>query len=316
MFCRFVEGEKKNYMKWKKLGLIFSADNHYDWMVTHAAVPFAECVKDNLFRVYFSTRDKYNRSHVAYVEIDIQKPQTIINLSEKPILLPGNLGAFDDSGVMLSWITDYKEHKYLYYIGWNLGVTVPFRNSIGLAISRKDNLNFTRYSEGPIIDRSLTEPHFCASSCVIKESQKFKMWYLSCVKWELVNDKPQHWYNIKYAESNDGVNWIRNGTVCIDFKSIHEYAISRPSVIKDDKIYKMWYSYRGSSYRIGYAESNDGINWTRLDEQVGIDVSNEGWDSEMIEYPYVFDHKDKRYMLYNGNGYGKTGFGLAIMEDD
>jgi hypothetical protein len=41
------------------------------------------------------------------------------------------------------------------------------------------------------------------------------------------------------------------------------------------------------------------------------DVSEEGWDSEMMCYPYVFDHKGERYMLYNGNGYGKSGFGIA-----
>jgi hypothetical protein len=302
-------------MKWKKLGLIFAPDNNYKWMTSHAAVPFAEWIRDDIFRVYFSSRDKDNCSFVGYVEIDIQQPQVRINLSKSPILSLGSLGTFDDSGAMLSWITEYKNFKYLYYIGWNLGVTVPFRNSIGLAIAPKDSLNFVKYSSGPILDRNLIEPHFCASSCVIREKEKWKMWYLSCVKWELVNDRPQHWYNIRYAESNDGINWIRNGVVCIDFKSKHEYAISRPSVIKDGEIYKMWYSYRGKSYRIGYAESNDGINWIRLDEQVGIDVSDFGWDSEMIEYPYVFDHKNERYMLYNGNSYGKTGFGLAILEE-
>jgi hypothetical protein len=141
------------------------------------------------------------------------------------------------------------------------------------------------------------------------------MWYLSCVRWEVVNEVPRHWYNIRYAESVDGINWIRDGIVCINFESKEEYAISRPSVIKDFDIYKMWYSYRGKTYRIGYAESNDGINWIRLDDQVGIDVSISGWDSEMIEYPHVFKHKNKAYMLYNGNGYGKTGFGLAVLDN-
>jgi predicted GH43/DUF377 family glycosyl hydrolase len=284
-------------------------------MVSHAAVPFAELIKDNFFRIYFTSRDKDNRSHVGYVEIDIHNPQKIIHLSDNPILSPGNLGTFDDSGTMLSWITEYKEHKYLYYIGWNLGVTVPFRNSIGLAIGSKNNLSFKRYSEGPILDRNNKEPHFCASSCVLAESSKWKMWYLSCVRWEVVNEVPRHWYNIRYAESVDGINWIRDGIVCINFESKEEYAISRPSVIKDFDIYKMWYSYRGKTYRIGYAESNDGINWIRLDDQVGIDVSISGWDSEMIEYPHVFKHKNKAYMLYNGNGYGKTGFGLAVLDN-
>lgn len=303
-------------MKWKKLGLIFSPDHNYDWMVSHAAIPFAEHIKNDLFRIYFSCRDATDRSFVGYVEIDINQPLQIICISKYPVLSPGAIGTFDDSGTMLSWITRHDHRGYLYYIGWNLGVTVPFRNAIGLAISKKDNGGFKKYSEGPILDRSQTDAYFVASSCVRVEGQKWKMWYLSCVRWELVNGVPKHWYHIKYAESNDGIHWVRNDTVCIDFKSDDEYAISRPCVIKEGDIYKMWYSCRGEAYRIGYAVSDDGIHWMRMDKHVCIDVSQSGWDSEMIEYPFVFDHNGRRYMLYNGDGYGKTGFGLAVLEKD
>jgi hypothetical protein len=137
------------------------------------------------------------------------------------------------------------------------------------------------------------------------------MWYVSCTKWEMKNDQPKHYYHIRYAESFDGIHWDRKGIVCIDFRSSDEYAIARPCVLREVGIYKMWYSYRGKRYGIGYAESKDGLHWERKDDEVGIDVSESGWDSEMIEYPFVFDHKGERYMLYNGNSYGKTGIGLA-----
>ena len=302
-------------MKWQKFGKIFCPDNNFDWMVSHAAVPFADHIKYDLYRIYFSCRNKNDKSFTGFVDININNPKRIIYLSENPVIYPGNPGTFDDSGAMLTWIVNYKMQKYLYYIGWNLGVTVPFRNSIGLAVAKKNDIHFEKYSEGPIVDRNVVEPHFSASCCVLIESGIWKIWYLSCVKWEISEQKPKHFYHIKYAESQDGINWVRHGKVCIDFKSSDEYAISRPSVLKDDNIYKMWYSYRGRKYRIGYAESDDGMNWTRKDEEAGIDVSRQGWDSEMIEYPHVFDHKGKRYMLYNGNDYGKTGFGLAVLED-
>lgn len=124
---------------------------------------------------------------------------------------------------------------------------------------------------------------------------------------------PKHYYHIKYAESLNGIDWERKGIVCIDFKSNDEYAIARPCVLKEEGIYKMWYSYRGESYRIGYAESKDGIQWERKDKEAGIDVSATGWDSEMICCPHVFEHNGEKYMLYNGNGYGKTGIGLAVL---
>lgn len=127
----------------------------------------------------------------------------------------------------------------------------------------------------------------------------------------MVDGRARHSYHIRYADSDDGLNWRRLGRVCIDFQAQNEYAISRPSVVRDPDMYRMWYSHRGAGYRIGYAESDDGVVWTRKDEEAGIDVSLEGWDSEMIEYPCVFDHGARRYMLYNGNGYGATGIGLA-----
>jgi len=119
---------------------------------------------------------------------------------------------------------------------------------------------------------------------------------------------------IKYAESDDAIHWDRKGIIALNFENESEYALSRPFVLKKDSLYRMWYSYRGESYRIGYAESEDSIKWTRKDRDGGIDVSESGWDSEMIEYPYVFEHKGERYMLYNGNGYGKTGIGIAVLE--
>jgi len=119
---------------------------------------------------------------------------------------------------------------------------------------------------------------------------------------------------IKYAESTDGLGWKREGKIALHFKDENEYAMSRPFVLKENGIYRMWYSYRGAAYRIGYAESENGLDWERMDEKVGITVSDSGWDSESVEYPFLFDHKGQRYMLYNGNGYGRTGFGLAVLE--
>jgi hypothetical protein len=121
---------------------------------------------------------------------------------------------------------------------------------------------------------------------------------------------------LKYAESFDGIQWFPTGEISLEFKCDNEYAISKPSVLKEDGIYKMWYSYRGDRYRIGYAESEDGIHFNRMDETVGIDVSEFGWDSEMICYPHVFEHNGEKYMLYNGNGYGKSGIGLAILSKE
>jgi hypothetical protein len=174
------------------------------------------------------------------------------------------------------------------------------------------------------MDRTQTEPHLCATPCVLIENQTWRMWYLSGVEWKSHSGISEPYYHIKYAESLDGVYWKRDGKICIDFKNFDEGGIARPSVIKDGNIYRMWYSYRGGkdyrtnrsqSYRIGYAESLDGQEWLRKDNEVGIGLSDTGWDSEMIGYPFVIKIKNKIYMFYNGNGFGKSGFGYATLDE-
>jgi hypothetical protein len=300
-------------MRWEKLGLVFCPDRHDDWMISHAAVPFAVPLEGSLLRVYFSTRDRDNRSSVGWVLIDLDRPGDVLEMSRAPVLGPGRLGAFDDSGVTMSWLNEFGGRLFLYYTGWSLGVTVPFYFYVGLAESDGRGRTFYRTSPAPILGRSAVDPYLTASPCVLVEEGLWCMWYISCVRWELLEGGPRHHYHIRYAESTGGREWRRAGHVCLDFAGAEEYAFGRPCVLKDGLVYKMWYCYRGASYRIGYAESGDRLHWTRRDGDVGIDVAEYGWDSEMIAYPYVFDHRGSRFMLYNGNGYGRTGFGLAVL---
>jgi hypothetical protein len=265
------------------------------------------------FKVYFSCRDGQNKSHIAWVDVDVNEPFKVVTLAQKPLLAPGVIGAFDDSGVSLSCIATIGGKKFLYYLGWNLGVTVPWRNSIGLAIYNDSTKEFERHSTAPLLDRNEVDPFSISYPFVMPDNGVYRMWYGSNLRWGKEQEDMAH--IIKYAESKDGIMWKREGKIALNLENENEYAISRPYVIKEKNMYRMWYSFRGKSYRIGYAESGDGIKWTRMDEKAGLDVSQTGWDSEMICYPFLFDHKGKRYMLYNGNGYGRTGFGLAIMEN-
>jgi predicted GH43/DUF377 family glycosyl hydrolase len=299
--------------RWIKLGLIFAPSGVSAWARSHAALPAIDVVGD-VHRVYFSSRDLSGRSQIGYFDITLETSPTILRVSEKPVIAPGPLGAFDDSGVTTSWIVDHEGKKYHYYSGWSLGVTVPFYFYVGLALSEDGGETYERASPAPILERNEIDPYLTASPCVMVDDGKWRMWYVSGTGWGIKDDRPRHYYHVKYAESDDGVYWNREGVVCIDYQSSEEHAIARPCVIKEAGLYKMWYSYRGNSYRIGYAESVDGIKWTRKDSESGIDVSGSGWDSEMIEYAYVFESNGVHYMLYNGNDYGRTGIGLAVLD--
>lgn len=311
-------------MTWKKMGLIFKPDNNYDWMATHAYVPVPDKISDNVIRLYFATRSKAIKSVTTFIEIEADNPSNLIYVHDRPVLGLGKLGTFDDGGAVPFCMVKHDNKKYLYYGGWNASVTVPYRNAIGLAVSEDNGLTFQRVCEGAVVDRNQLEPYFTGACEVIRDQGKWRMWYGSATGWVIVDGKPEPCYQIKYGESDDLINWTRPNRTCIEYKFDGE-AIARPSIIREDGLYKMWYCSRGSvnyrtdkkqSYRVGYAESGDGLTWERKDELVGIDRSDEGWDSVMMCYPYVFQHSDRKYLFYNGNGFGESGVGYAVWEQD
>jgi hypothetical protein len=308
-------------VKWVKRGLVYKPGGQFNWNKSHAQLPVVDSSEAARWRIYFATRDEHSRSSISYIEVESERPENILYEHDHPVLPFGELGSFDESGLMPLCVVNQPGKKYLYYAGWSLKKTVPYQNAIGLAVSTDEGKSFTKLAAGPLFDTRLHEPYFTGTADVLVDNGLWRVWYQSCTKWQLLQGKPEPFYHLKYAESADGINWERKGVVAIDYRDETEGGISRASVIKSDGIYRMWYSYRGSedyrsnkqkSYRIGYAESLNGIQWTRRDEQAGIDVSDAGWDSEMIAYPCVIRGKTCDYLFYNGNGFGQQGFGYAV----
>ncbi len=292
------------------MGLVFCPDGENPKMRSHASNPVGVHLHDDLFRIFFGSRDDQQRSHIWYLDLELKDDKfNLIGIAKNLVLAPGQLGAFDDSGVSIGCIVQNNLVSNLYYMGWNLGVTVPWRNSIGLAIGDNTSGFFQKYSFAPVFDRNHLDPFTISYPFVMRDEGIWKMWYGSNLNWGKKQSDMDH--VIKYAWSNDGIRWSTNGDVSLNLILPEEYALCRPWVIKENGIYKMWFCFRGDSYRIGYAESINGVEFIRKSGNV-ICVSESGWDSEMVSYPSLLKHKNKMYMFYNGNGYGRTGFGVAI----
>jgi hypothetical protein len=293
-------------MKWRKLK---------NWLpqvegMTHASMPF-------YFEgdVYFSPRDRLGKSYIYKASFNPVSQKMGLPVE---VCAPGIPGEFDDYGSMVSWIHRDGPRVLIYYVGWNIGISVPFRNSVGLIVNGAKGI-------GPILDRSRFDPIGIGACCRME-------WYTSLLGWDIRFGKRQAIYHIVNGHPH---------SIAITFKNDAEFAIARPCVIQDHvhqpdfknsgngsfydrhlyppfiylPNYRMWYSYRGEQYRIGYAESHDGVSWRRMDDEVGIDVGKTGdFDDLAVCYPHVFDCDGQRYMLYNGNNYGKTGFGIAILD--
>jgi hypothetical protein len=309
-------------MKWKKLGLIFSAEMYSAWMNSHAQVPTVMNLGDTL-RVFFSTRDKKGTSRVAFLDVEARNPLKIKKIHETPVLDVGKAGCFDEHGVMPSCIISNpndSNETFLYFSGWSRRLEVPYCNLAGIAKSN-NGVSFERLGNGPILTTKLYEPYSATSPFALLGKDQHVMYYSSGTSWATINGKLEHTYNIRKAISKDGVNWHQLNEVCLEQKHPEE-ALTRPTILVKNNVFHMWFCYRGSrnfrdgedSYRIGYAYSRNGINWIRDDSQAGITVSKNGWDANMIGYPYIATTQYGVYMFYNGNGFGRSGFGVAVLE--
>lgn len=298
-------------MPWRRLGLVFCPDGNATWARSHAALPAPVYLGGDVFRVFYSSRDAAQRSHVGWADIEVSETPRLVQIAREPVLSPGDDGAFDDHGIGIGCLVATPRGIALYYMGWNLGPRSRWRNAIGLARAATADAAFERFSPGPILDRSPEDPYTLSYPCVLQLApEDWRMWYGSNLKPSVGGDIS---HAIKQARSRDGIHWARDGAVAIGFADDTEHAMARPSVVQRGERMLMCFAVRGERYRIGAAVSCDGATWTRRDA-AGLEPSQSGWDSEMTCYPALFLHRDRLWIAYNGNGYGATGFGLAVWD--
>lgn len=308
---------------WESSSFVYTPNGSNSLSQTHAQLPTPLALNSGVFRFFYASRDDLGHSRPFCLDYDMITKK-VISTAVRPILELGAPGMFDDKGVMPSCVLRVGNDLYCYYIGWNQRTNISYQLAIGLAISKDDGLSFQKISDGPILDRNVYDPIFCAAPCVHFDGDEFVMWYISATGWPTYNGKPEPVYLVKRATSKNGVDWKTSESVCIPYKYEGE-AIGRPWVIQRNSEFHMWYSTRGSEYyresggqhyQIGYARSPDGVIWSRNDEAVTFKPSGNKWDQTMQEYSSVFAFDDEYYMAYNGNTFGKTGFGLAKLKDE
>jgi hypothetical protein len=303
--------------KWRKLGLLYcpSGNDRHPKLLSHTANPLPVQLEGNVYRVFYSGRDVDNRSSVGAVDIDIVRREVVCE-HRQPFFQHGSEGSFYADGVSIGNCYAVDGVQYMLFMGWQSPKGGHWRGDIGRLVVRPD-LTLELDIDAPFLGSDAIDPISLSYPWVLANPDGgYHMWYGSTATWDAGNGEMLHVIN--YATSNDGHSWYRQG-LAVPYALGKAQAFSRPTVLcNDQEAYEMWFSYRsggGEKYRIGHAVSRDGRNWCLSLDEADIDVSADGWDSEMIEYPFVFDHAGQRYMLYNGNRYGKTGFGLAVLTD-
>ena len=313
---------------WKKLGKVFCPQSEFGrpWMREYAQAP-ATLIFDDFVRVYFSCRPQADEngqfvSYSAWVDLDRSDLFKIRAIAEKPILSLGGLGEFDEFGTYPVSVSREPNEIRLYYAGWTRCESVPFNVAIGMAKSYDYGKTFKKFGSGPILGYSPDEPFVISGPKVRRFGGLWQLFYIAGKKWKLVCGRPEPVYKIRLATSKDGIIWNKINRDIIPSRIEEDEAQASPDVIYANGKYHMFFCYRFSTdfrgkqrgYRVGYASSIDLVNWERDDAKAGIDVSEQGWDSEMVCYPHVFELDGRIYMAYLGDQVGRYGFGLAVLE--
>ncbi|MDK9724229.1 MAG: hypothetical protein OEL88_05015 [Sterolibacteriaceae bacterium MAG5] len=318
-------------MKWRKLGQVFDPAHH---ALPEGCTRFAQgpqaLVFDDFVRIYFSTRRIEERSglptsHVAFVDLG-RDLRTVLRVSDRSVIPLGETGCFDEHGIFPMNVLRHEGRIYGYTCGWSRRVSVSVDTAIGLAFSDDDGLSFHKVGAGPVLAASLHEPFLIADPCVQRHGGRFHMWYIFGTAWRPhgPDGTPERVYKIGHAVSQDGVHWEReSGKAIVADRLGADECQAMPTVVRLEDGYHMLFCYRQAtdfrtdrdrSYRIGHAFSGDLVHWVRADEASDIVVSEQGWDAEMICYPHVFQWHGDVFLLYNGNAFGRHGFGAAILE--
>ena len=314
---------------WNKLGKVFTpqAVTGRPWLQEFAQAP-STLVLEDVVRVYFSCRPQPDSngqyvSYSAYVDLDRADLFKIRDVARQPILKLGGLGEFDEFGTYpVSVIEDGKQVR-AYYAGWTRCESVPFNVAIGCALSADGGKTFEKIGSGPVLSYSVDEPFVLSGPKVRRFNGLFHLFYISGRKWKLVGGKAEPVYKIRMATSMDGVRWEKVGKDLIPSRIEEDEAQASPDVFYANGKYHMFFCYRHSSdfrdnkdrgYRIGHAWSDDQLNWTRDDDHPQLHGTPGEWDSDMQCYPNAFECDGQVYLLYNGNQFGRFGFGLAMLE--
>ena len=316
-------------MKWTKLGLLFEPRRY---SLPNGCTAFAQApqalVFEDFVRIYFSTRSRdaggQYVSHVSFVDVD-RTLRRVIRTATDTVIPLGALGCFDEHGIFPMNVLRAGSAIHAFTCGWSRRMSVPVETAIGRAVSYDEGRTFARLGPGPVMAASPNEPFLVGDPFVLVRDGVWHMWYIYGTAW-LENRSepgPVRVYKIAHAHSDDGIVWRRDGTAIIADAIGPDECQALPTVFECDNVWHMYFCYRYATdfrtnsrrgYRLGYARSSDLVTWKRDDGQAGIDVSTQGWDSEMLCYPHVFQCDREIYMLYNGNAFGREGFGAAVLE--
>jgi predicted GH43/DUF377 family glycosyl hydrolase len=213
--------------------------------------------------------------------------------------------AVETATVLIDEEADPTQRYQMWYSGIGL---IDGVYEIGQAVSA-DGLVWVKYWEPVLPIQSLEswDSGFLEGPSVIKNETGYHMWYAAYDGYfngQVTDGK----VCIGYATSDNGLDWVRYSDEPVmmpDADSWESVYVQDPHVIYYNDQYHMWYGgvdhYDYFGQQVGYAVSDDGINWTKSPANPVLTLGEAGsWDANTSSFPSVLLDGNQLKMWYTG----------------
>lgn len=289
---------------------------------SHASLPTItkkSNAEKNEFLVLFSPR-KANVSRIAAGTLMISDHNgfSFDPNNVREILGPGKIGTYNDFGVMPSFVSPYtwqgtnanrrSSQINLYTCGWTSSETLPFHQEIGVHTFDPDSLEVGSLNK--ILGRNARNPLYVTNPAHVSLANGYDLiFFVSCCSWRSEDSgKLESEYHIKYEVYHQD-EFVKEGELP---RISGQIASCRPWPIQVENRLFIFFSARTTKadYNIYCCEFVDlnYFSWTGLPL---ITLGEGSWYSKMACYPSAVVFESRIYLIFCGDGYGSTGFGIA-----
>lgn len=295
---------------YKKLGRVFVANGEAPWMQNFAYVPTPWLRNKHTLRIFCSFMDASGRGRLGFVDVSPEDPLQILEVSKTPLLDLNSFGAWSKDGISPTCVFEKNGSLYMVVMCWRRYDDLPYRVTTALAVSHDHGASFSPASELPILPLTPEEPDLRSAAFIESNGDEFQMHYVVSNGWENLTHKKVPLTEIRKVHSSDLFRWPTRGEIEVR-PGDQSIGLARPWVFENAGLRELWLGERSQDnrYRLAYAIADPSNEWGPL-QYPDLGPASE-WDAEMQAAPAIIRVNRVNYLFYNGNGFGKTGFGVA-----
>ena len=278
--------------------------------LTHGSNALALSVDGDTVEIIFNQRDCHNRSVVSRAWLDMAK-FAVLDV-ESSILVPGPEHVGSEMGLSLGNVVTIEGRDLLSLMGWSKSARHPWVGSLcAVDLDSLDSIPCP-----PFITDIGSGPPAPLLSCSypfieVVSPGELRLLFGGTSSWSDDGSMRHSLYQLS-GSTLSSIGFGIPQRVNFQDGFMRGFLVARP-----------WLSLSGARELFFSAREKKNPNYSIYsgvfdgdairDLEITLSGSGKGWDSDMACYGSTFVCRGESFLLYSGNGYGVTGFGVASL---